>query len=91
LRAVRFKVSGTLLREALHMPATAHFAGATVGDFYRYPDTVEFVVVDDAIPQADELREVEPTVTKVEAVPEKYLWNWNIPTPSDQGDVATGG
>lgn len=78
VKAVRFTVSGELLRQVMHMPETSRFVGASVPVGWSGYDDVEFVVSDDDIPEAVEPHETDPTCTRITAVPERIVWDWNV-------------
>jgi hypothetical protein len=83
MRAVRFTVHGALLREMMHMPDTARFVDASIVDRWQPGDVLEFVVVDDAIPQADGPHETDPVLTNVydeDGTVKDVLWDWNVKT-----------
>lgn len=86
MRAARFKVSGALLREALHIPASSWFLAASVRDWVEAKlngdDWVEFIVVDDAIPEAPHLWDTNPTLRHIynDDGTTEVVWDWNIKT-----------
>jgi len=73
VRAASFKVSGELLRQALHMPETAEFVQASVGEFGH----VDFVVTDPSLPEATVPHRTEPMVTRLEG--DETRWDWGLP------------
>lgn len=79
VRAVRFKVSGEMLRDVLHMPATARFLRAAAST--RDDDTVEFVVEDPDIPESDTVWDTVPTVTHIRDG--AFVWDWNVPSQDE--------
>lgn len=80
MRAARFAVTPELLREALHMPPGSRIIEASVTGSGAY-DLIEFVAVDDdTLPEADEPQQADPTITRIEGVPERFVWKWNAKT-----------
>lgn len=73
MRAVRFRVSASLLEQALNMPATS-----TLVDCRWDGREVEFVVMDPSLPEVEEPQDCQPFVTR-----EKVKWNWGIDGTTD--------
>lgn len=80
MRAVRFKITGNLLREALHLPESSLFVDAAMAaDWINRPDTIEFTVVDESIPEAEWPHDADPIIQRIAAIPEQVIWDWNLP------------
>lgn len=70
MRAARFKISEELLAQLLKLPPAARVIGAT----YDWPTlSVEFVVDDPSLPEADQPHRSEPIITA-----ERHHWDWNV-------------
>lgn len=79
MRAVRFKITGNLLREALHLPESSLFVEASIRtDWATYSDIIEFTVTDGSIPEADEPHDADPIIRRIAAIPEQVIWDWNL-------------
>lgn len=73
MRAVTFKVSGELLKDALQLPSHTRVIGAHAADDEFTNDVFWLIVEDDTVPEADLPHQCVPVATK-----QYVTWHWNL-------------
>lgn len=88
-RAVRFKVSGTLLSRMMGMPEETLIFNIKRGDYT--PDVFEFIVEHPDLPEVPEGGlpiENDPLLTLKDEGPREWIeWDWNLPEDDDDESV----